>query len=437
MKSILNILAVVVFLVRVFPLHSEILDLNLQQALIRAYDNNEMILIGQSKYAAARAGKNSARSYYLPTVSASADWQRYNDQPVMNLMGMKVPAKGKYEMGAGLTASMPLFTGGKIHFSNQMAEAGKKASESASRATCQEVEYYTKALYYQAITAGEKYSLSEESLRRVEEARKMARGDSRGGRLSRMDNISLNADVAMRKPELQLARRDLDLALKDLKLMIGLEDSQGIRLVDKMEFVPRQWDEENLQQKMIHQNPQLAALQQMIRLKQSQISLKKAQFSPDLAAFAAWNYSGTSDDSWVKNNAMDHTVLAGIQVNMELFNGGKHYYDLKQSEEELNQARLEYRQAEKKLCKDLSQAILEYETYCETYQQVLTAEKLARQAYQVVFETFGSGLASRADLNSAEQGLTGARKAVADVLLGVYVKEAEINKLTQSGGKVK
>ncbi|HDT15650.1 MAG TPA: TolC family protein [Firmicutes bacterium] len=432
------------------------IKLSMDKAVEMAFENNDILRMEREKVYAAENTARSTVAAFLPQLKASFDWTRYYEKPVMEFdmsvmggmfaplfgaLGLPAPEMGiieieaarEFEASFGLTLTQPLFLGGKMFNAVMSAGLAENVQKQAYEAAAAEIEYYTKLSYLNALYTRDIYEISRLAYERALENRELMKRRVSSGRMSRMENIRMEADVAVKKPKMLEAKMNYETAVRSLKRLIGLDGGAETELTDRMREKFGDYDREELKKKMAESNPLIKIAEDMVSLYETLLNMERSAYLPNIYGFASYRYAGGSSDVFIGSENINRMMLVGIKAEYELFTSGKRVFENSRAENELNEKKINLEKVKRELDFELEKMLSEYEMMRQTYGEILNSVKLTREAYNIVYEVFESGFATRNDLNDAENSYDEAVKGQKRILMGINAAAAGIEKLTGGG----
>ena len=205
-KRLLLLSAAVTMLLGNSAFAAEAVDLNLQDAMERAFNTNPAISIAGYERDSARAALNAARQSKWISISANHSTQRggYDDERLTTVTGIKDPFSSKQignSHSNGLTASMPLYTGGKLSGTIQKAKAGYKISEIGVQKAYNDMRTTVTTGYFDMLQAGNMEQLSKESVARLEDHLKNVQAQYDVGVVAKVDVLRSQVELANAKQD--------------------------------------------------------------------------------------------------------------------------------------------------------------------------------------------------------------------------------------------
>lgn len=189
-----------------------------EQAVSDALQNNVRMKNSDNDLEAARQAKKQAFTKYFPTVSATGiGYMADKGLLEMSLApGMEMSMMKNGIMG-GVSAQLPLFTGGRILNANRLADVGVETSRQQRRVSQNEVALTAETYFWQAVMLKEKLKTVEAVERQLDKFAKDADAAVAAGVSDRNDLLQVN----LRKNETRSNRITLENALTTAKRLLA------------------------------------------------------------------------------------------------------------------------------------------------------------------------------------------------------------------------
>lgn len=384
--------------------------LSLEEAVAASLAHSNELKIDESKINAAIASVQDAKNSRLPDIDVSGQYLRVNE-PNINLK-FDISAENSEEEGSGggsfpavnqvmfgmATASLPLFTGGKITQSIASAKFLETATRLDAQYDRQRVIQNTVAAYYNLYKAQAAVALVKENLK------------SSGQRVKDFQNLEINGLVARNDLlKVQLQESNLELALinaennvaicnYNFNLMLGL-DGQTSLVLDSTTLAPiplpqsiDEWETSALDHRADYQS--LSSREQAA---QAGVKIARSAYYPALAVSAG--YMGANiPHALTVTNAINAGV--GLSYNLgSLYKAGAKVRQAKAQEEELLWQRQLLSEGIKS---EIHQAYLNYSQSLKKIQVYLKAMEQANENYRITKNKYDNSLATTTDLLDAD-----------------------------------
>lgn len=153
----------------VLPMQAQQKTYTLQQCLNEALANNVRMKTAANDLAAARHTQQEAFTNYFPTISATGSGYMADEHLLSASLGPGMDmAMLKNGVVGGVTAALPLFTGGQIVNGNRLSKVGVEVSRLKQGITENEVKLTTQRYYWQTVMLKEKLKTIEQVQKQLE-----------------------------------------------------------------------------------------------------------------------------------------------------------------------------------------------------------------------------------------------------------------------------
>ncbi len=270
--------------------------------------------------------------------------------------------------------------------------------------------YTVRRLYILALLSEEVVKVAENSLRFSEENLKLTREAYENGRATKLDLLRAEVENRNARYRLEEAKKDLESALRTLKVFLNLHDSVRLELTDTLSIPPSPPDTTLLREDIEVLKEQVGVLRAMAREE-----LKG--FLPGVFGAVSFNYQRPLgfEDRWGSN------WVATLSLKWTLFDGLKPYSSYRKLlyRSEALQRRVDFLEAQAKA--DVRNAYGDYMAALKRVEVAKEALGTAGEAYELAKVAYRNGRITYTDLRqvelSYEQALLNYKRAVADARL--------------------
>ncbi|MFA6637172.1 MAG: TolC family protein [Candidatus Omnitrophota bacterium] len=370
-----------------------------------------------------------------PDLVGHGEWTNNARYPV----NQRYPAGGisDYELGIGAVLRQVVWSFGRISSAVEAAEKSLEISKLDVQVKKADVIYRAKVSYFTLIFAQRGLDIVLESYQNSLDNKKILQDRSVMGRVSRKDNIKIEADIAARVPLVTNVKADIISAENTLKRIMGLDFDTEIEITDTFEenYSEKEYDE--LVRYLWEKEPTLKMLEENISLQNTLIKGEMSEYLPNISAFATWDYMGRSDQAkdWYvgKERLMDHFGTIGLQLEIPIFDCGRVSEKIKQAQKEKEKAVLEFEKVSRDLALELKNAVSDYNEYVKTLQANIKSVNLSEKSFKLFQDFFRTGQVTLLELNDAELSLANQKLARDTTLFNLNVTLARIERLIAEG----
>jgi outer membrane protein TolC len=323
--------------------------LTLHEAVQMALKQNHMVRISEMKIEEKQHAKDEARSAYFPTISNQSTLLHLTDTQFIQIAagslgavnGTPIPTQpallnqgGRTLVTSGTGLVQPLtqlFT--KIKPQNEIARADLDASRANAKQTENEVALKVHQLYYSVLIAQVHQSASEARIKATEALKNERVQQVKYGSALDQELIESTAQYLQAKQELLTT----ELLLSNLTMQ--LDDVVGLPLKTRLELeaVPQEelksCKQEECVKIALESHPEVVAAREELQKASAAVKLSKADYIPDVSAFARYSYS--DQVPFLARNFGSF----GVEFTYVLFDAGRRRAALAESNARLAQAR--------------------------------------------------------------------------------------------------
>ncbi len=358
--------------------------LTIEQAESIAVSQNLDVLSSRAQYESSLSNYLSAWSAFLPSASASASWRRYDRDMISFRNDEMFYSRNSYSMG--LSASLPLFSGGTDFLSLKRAKLSRDAAwlsylDKSSQIIADVVSYYLTLAQ-----SSMELQIAQQALDRAFDEQKITDKKLSLGSASEVDASKMRVQISQKKLSLLQAQNNLQRNKENLcaKLNFPLDSIFDIDTtfspppVDKLPSLDTYLEQKNNR-----------------TVQQSELSLRSAEleklssylnYLPKLSMSANWSWNDAEFPNNFSNVTDEGSFSYGLSLSWTLFSGTSRIAGIRSASANLSQ----------------------YKAMKNTAQ--ISAEKSIREAYRTMAEAAASYKLSEAQVADAKLTLGATQK---------------------------
>lgn len=299
-----------------------------------------------------------------------------------------------------------IYNGGRSQAGVDAANARKKAAMLQEKAVKNSLGFAVVKSFFNIVQAKGNVNARQAAVQAIDASIQAARARFEEGDLLKQELLNLEVQQSLASENLIQARHGLALSKQGLLNVLGLTGNQVVINLDQtpLQAVPAQPD--------FKERSEILAMQFLIQARQDGLRQAKSGYYPTADAFGSYQV----DKGFEMGSGSGDSWMAGIRVNMTLFDGKQTDARVQQANIALAQAKDELRKIELAYALEIRQAVL---TLDQTDKRCQVTEKMvasARESARLFRERFKAGLVLSSELIDAENRLTEAqvRRAVAN-----------------------
>lgn len=381
----------------------ETVALNLDDAMLRAFQTNPTVSIAQYELDSARASYNAARQSRGISISASHQTKRYGNDDAVEVNGNWTKGIGNKHSN-GLTASLQIFTGGKLSGQIQKAKANFKYNEIGVQRTYNEMRSTVTSGYFDMLQADNMQKLSAESVTRLEEHLKNVQAQYDVGVVAKADVLRSQVELADAKQDLIKAENQYQLAEASLNRIVGLPMDTNLKLDNILVYTAYDRTMEDCLAYAAEHRPELEQAKQNVEAYKGALKVARSGHMPQVAASASQSWS---DTNWPGDENGNWGV--GVSVEMNVFDTGVTLSKIHGAEADLKNAEETYRDTVDSVNLDVRNNYLSLREAEKRIGNTKLAVEQADEDYRIAQLRYMSGVGTNTDVLDAQVALTKAK----------------------------
>lgn len=398
----------------------ETVALNLDDAMLRAFQTNPTISIAQYELDSARASYNAARQSRGISITASHqsgrgglsdDQYRLPGYAINQKTGAIEPVTpanlGKSIRNAHsntLSAKLPIFTGGKLKGTIKQAKANYQYNEVGVQRTYNEMRSTVTDGYFNMLQADNIQKLSAESVARLEDHLKNVQAQYDVGVVAKVDVLRSQVELANAKQTLIQAENSYQVAEANMNKIVGLPMDTNLKLNNLLVYNAYDQNMDDCLAYAAEHRPELMQAKYGVDAAKGALMVARSGHMPQVAATAsqAWsdtNWPGDENGKWA----------VGVGVEMNVFDTGVTLSKIHGAEADLKKAEETYRDTVNAVNLDVRSNYLGLREAEKRIGTTKLAVEQADEDYRIAQLRYMSGVGTNTDVLDAQVALTQAK----------------------------
>lgn len=384
----------------------------LDRAVATALERSPDARVARARIEGAQALVDQAQSAWRPQVSFSGRYTGTNspmlafgsilNQRAFNF-GLDFNRPGTIDnLNATGTVAYNLYSGGRPTAGRSAAQAGALAADFDFRAARQQLTAEVVKAALNLRKAREAIGAIEGGVKAYTAAVAVAQARFEAGKLLKADLLSLEVQLAQTRESLTTARHAAALAARAFVFVLGIDPTdEAVELAADDVALARLAPPDT---RDFSQRPELLGLQERLRAATAMVEVARGGRRPTVNAFASYQY----DQGW-KTDRHGDSWLAGLSVDVNLFDGGQTSGKVRQGSAELTQVKEMLRKAKLGIGLEVEQARLAHADAVERLAVTARVVEQAEEGASLSRARFEKEALLTADLIGAESRLFEAR----------------------------
>jgi len=310
-----------------------------------------------------------------------------------------IDMKNLFFGNVGMT--QPIYTGGKIRETYNMAKYGEKMMEARKHISQSEVILETDQRYWKVVSLKERVKLAEDYLKRIDTLLNDITNLHDEGIITR----NKVTKVRVKKDQIQLkltkAKNGLELARMALNQTIGVPLDSTVHLTDSIGDVYELKNPENYVNTALSQRPELNALNNGVKMAESGVELMKSRYKPNIGLKA--NYTMTNPNPYNGfESEFGGDINVGVMVNIPIYHWGdkKHTLEAARHNKKASMHKLE--ESKEKISLEVQKTIFSYREAIKKVEMTKSSLEHAEENLEMTRNNFDEGITKLSDVLEAQ-----------------------------------
>ncbi|UCD37227.1 MAG: TolC family protein [Fidelibacterota bacterium] len=426
---------ILVTIMLAFPLllsGQEMLPLSLTESIRLALENNPSAKISSERVKDAALSRREAWSGFLPQIDTRGstildEKIRVIEMPDFFNPGQTISVEldFTYDYQTDWSITQPIFTGGKLTKSLQLARANLESAQLDELLARNDLTLQVSQAYLGMLVAQEFLRVATEAHTITEDFYRITQQMYNEGLASKLDLLQSEVQMANLVPRVTQARNAVKLAEAGLKTVMGIQDTQSLLLTDELHYEAHEYSLDELLSEALANRHELRQMDLRGQMGRYARSIARGGYLPMIALSGSYSTFG-NDLAEVGQWEDSYTVSMGLSFN--LFSGGRRRTSVQKAQVAIRQAELGRIALEDAIELEVEGA---YHTLIESESTLLSSEKTvaqAEEAARLAQLQYQAGTITHLQANQIQANLTNARANYAQALFSYTLANIRIKK---------
>lgn len=421
--------------------------LGIDQAAAIALKESPVVRGSAEEVQAAIGRVNAARAETRPWLSANTFLSGGSNSNIVAgpsaaqpQMLMALPRDAFFDQN--LMLMVPLYTGGRLEAAIRQAAAMRDASQADLAAQRQEVALMTRTAYREVQARQALVGVAQARLKENQERQRVDQEKFNQGAVPLVTVRRDEAETAAAQQEVTNTQRDVELALVQLKTVMGIHPGSHLDLTDTNAYQPSTDFLKALTAHVVtptvpqatalppdltallalaeRQRPELQAATQRVRGAQADTSAARSAFLPQVNLFAMGDFlKGRLTDSFLG-------TTYGLVASLPLYNGGQRNAHIQTAEAERRRQEQDQEQIALQVAQEVQDAMLNLHAAEQNIQTARTAQTAAEEGYRVALQRYEAGRSVVVEVLDALAARTQAESNLVQALFAYDVAQDQL-----------
>ena len=405
--------------------------ITLEQALQIALSENVAVKVADLEIKRTEYAKKGAYAALYPQIDLSASYQRTikKQKMYMNMGGapMEIEVGMFNTLNAAATAALPLVNA-QLWQSLKLSAIDVELAVEKARSSRLDMVTQVKNAYFGILFAKEALNVYEQVYSNAMENLKETQQKFDAQKVSEFELVRAKTTVANSIPNVFNAESSVELALWQLKAVLGVDLDMNIDIAGKLDDYSKQmfYDIHQHDDINLDRNTTMKQLAYQVEQLATNIKLQKYACIPSLAASFNFSYISMANDVSFKEFPWSPYSTAGLSLSIPIFAGGKRHQAIRQAKNQYEQVQLQVDNTERQLKIAVRQTLNTMETNMKSYYAAQEAVASAQKAYDIAEAAYKVGRSTLIELNDAQLALTQAQLAQSQAVYNFVTAKAQL-----------
>lgn len=404
------------------------LDINLQDSVRLAMENNRTIKQSKADQTAADWNLSNARR----ATGVALGWQT----SAARVGGTQYESQDKNLYTNNLQATYPIYSGGRNENTIEAREYATNMADYTLERTKQSIRFNTMQQYYRVLQTRNAIDVQEDSVRRLTVHLDNVNAQYRVGTVAKADVLQSQVNLANAEQNLVTAQANYDVAQATLNNLMGVPTNTKLNIKDDLRYNKYLLTEETCAEYALKNRPDYLSYQYAVKQAKANMEVAKAGYRPTVNAQVVKYLNGNKPFNQSNNNYW----TAGVSANWNVFDNGVTEAAVQAAKANLEKAQEILAKSEEDICLEVRQYYLNLLAAEKNIHTMKVAVEEAEENYKIYQVRYSAGVDTNLNVMTAEEKLNSARmnyynalysyntyKAALDTAMGVPVDMSAYN----------
>ena len=372
-------------------------SLTLEEAVSRALKNNPGLMSERNLSTSLKYAVKAEKGKLLPRIDFIAQAKRLSDpQPVVSIAGPgKFPKFSKNLYLYQFNAVLPLYEGGRIRKSIQIASLAKEAQANMEKLTALNLIAEVKKTYFFILYAKSLIKAYEKTVEALKKAKKDAELRLSLGKIPPLDLMRIDAQLEGEKAYLASAKEAYSRAVEALLILMGEKPDKKLSVNGYLKYAPYTLPSDY--EHLLLCRPDINAQEIAVEKAEKKVELAFREHFPSVEVFSSYGKRAGAGLNYRRE-----VWEAGIQLKINLYSGGVISSKVSQEKALLLHEKEKLRELKLKAEKEVLDAISRIKEAEERVKFFKASKLAAKEAFRIENLKYKTGAGTITDMLVAQ-----------------------------------
>jgi outer membrane protein len=375
------------------------LNMTLADCLSHGYENNPTLKAADFQVAATKENRKSLRADFLPSLSTGYTFNRIESQSATG--PTEQDYLDQYARNFSVRLSQVLFDGFKVINAHDRAKIDIERTRANRDMTRLELAYNIQITFFQLMKAKEDLKVANESIERLEQGVKSASAYFNRQLISKAEVLSARVDLADAQQRASIAQNEVYRKRITLFSLMDMPMDPDIIFAGDLDFFTDEYpDEFDRCWEIARTNrPDIERLEKQAAMLEKDMHMAAGSYLPQIRLDLGYydqnkDYDQTAESfsGPVDRDQRNRYFSAGVTASWELFDGGKAWYQRKNSLNQLYQVREQIKEIQLFIQEGIRKALFSIAEAEDRRSVARVAVDAARENFAMEERRLGAGL---------------------------------------------
>lgn len=373
-------------------------SMTLDESIQMALENNRTIKQSAADMDSAQWTLKEAKSGTGPTLAWSSTAEKVG--------GSYYSASGRdRDFTNKLTASLPIYTGGKLENTIKKAELGIDVSNLSLEQSKQSIKLKATKAYYSILQYRNLVQVDKESVDKLQEHLQNVTAQYNAGTVAKLDILTSQVNLVNAQQSLVTAQNNYDVAVSTFNNIVGLPTDTVVDVQEELKYEKYALVLPDCIDYALQHRPESVSDDIAVKQADAAIAAAKAGNMPQVSLTASDTLDGNDP---FKKDVTDQWGV-GLSASWNLFDNNVTKAQVKQAEAAKRKAEEVTAQQKETIQLDVRSAYLTMAAAEKNIQTTKTAVEQAQEAYKIAQVRYSSGVGTNVDVLDEQVALTTAQ----------------------------
>jgi outer membrane protein len=409
--------------------------LTLQESISIALDQSTAVRAADYGVSGADSDRKAALTDFFPRIGTEYSYTRFDEDPFMKApagdfapypIEYKIGKKNLYQWNTYLT--QPLFTGGALVSSYQIAKLGVDIAHKGLDRARQDTVAAVKEAYFTILKAGKLKAVAMQAVEQVQSHVEVAQAFYEEEMIPRNDLLEAEVRSAQVKQDLIRAENGVAIAQAQFNTVLRRDVNEPAVLEDILAYQPEPFSLEVCQQEALERRPEMKEAALQLEQARKGVNVARSNYFPSVSAVA--NYQKMGDSGSLNGNAYedDETWTVAMVCRWELWEWGKRSYQVSARKALAAQAEEQHKQTGDTIALEVKEAFLNLQESEKNIFVARTAITQAEENFRLNKELYNEQMATTTEVLDAQTLLTQAQNNYYNALNDYHIAKARLER---------